>query len=35
MSEAPTTVATICQTLHARITAGEFAVGASCPPNAP
>ena len=27
MSEAPTTVATICQTLSARITAGEFAAG--------
>ena len=31
MSEAPTTVATICQTLNARITAGEFAVGGKLP----
>ena len=31
MSEAPTTVATICQTLSARITAGEFAVDGKLP----
>lgn len=31
MSEAPTTVATICQTLNARIAAGEFAVGGKLP----
>lgn len=31
MSEAPTTVATICQTLNARITAGEFAVDGKLP----
>lgn len=31
MSEAPTTVATICQTLSARITAGEFAAGGKLP----